>query len=111
MIKKVISLVVFLIVANAGYHWSMAWFHSEQFKDAVKEIALFGAGKSDDALKKSVMDAADDNQVPLDPDDIQIARRSSVGVGDHIVISYSYSQMVELFPRRPRQFDFEYTTP
>ena len=112
MIRRLIGLVIFLLIANAGYHVGMVWFHNQQFEDAVREIALFGAGKSDDVLKASVMNAAADNQVPLDDDFIEISRRTVVGTNDHVTIKFSYAVMVPVVPgTTPRRFDFNYTTP
>jgi hypothetical protein len=112
MIKRLIGLVIFLLIVNAGYRVGMVWFHNQQFEDAVREIALFGAGKTDEALKASVMKAADDNQVPLDDDFIEISRRTVVGTNDHVTIKFSYAVMVPLVPGiTPRRFDFSYSTP
>jgi len=111
MIKRIIGLVVFLLAANAGVRVSLVFFHAEQFKDAVKEVALFGAGKPDDLLKSKVMAAADENQIPLDADFIDIKRASVVGVGDHVIIKYAYALMVPVFPGYQRRFEFDYTTP
>jgi uncharacterized membrane protein len=111
MIKRLIGTVVFLLVANAGIRVALVYFHAEQFKDAVKEIALFGAGKSDDTLRSKVMEAAADNQIPLDPDFIEIQRKTTVGSGDHVVIKYAYATMVPVIPGNPRRFEFDYITP
>lgn len=111
MIKKLLSLVVFLLVANAGLRVGMAFFHEQQFNDAVREIALFGAGKPDDALRQQVMQAANQNSVPLDPDYIEISRRTVVAPNDKVVIKVAYAEMITLAPGYARRFDFGYTTP
>jgi hypothetical protein len=111
MIRRLIGLVVFILVIYAGWNVGITWFHNEQFQDAVREIALFGAGKSDDALKDSVMKAAADNGVPLDDDFIEVSRKSVVGAGDHIVIKVAYAKMVPIVPGKSHRFDFSYTTP
>ena len=111
MIKRIIGLVVFLLVANAGIRVGLVFFHDQQFKDAVREIALFGAGKSDEVLKSKVMAAAADNQIPLDPDFIDIQRKTIVGAGDHVVIKVAYAVNVPVAPGYPRRFEFDYTTP
>ena len=41
MIKKIISLVIFLVLANAAVRVGMVYFHDQQFKDAVRELSLF----------------------------------------------------------------------
>ena len=111
MVKRLIGLVIFLLLANAGFRLGMVFFHDQQFNDAVREIALFGAGKPDEALKISVMKAAADNGVPLDDDYIEISRRTIVGPNDHVVIKTTYAVMVKLAPGYERRFDFDYTTP
>lgn len=111
MIKKVLSLVVFLLVANAGLRVGLAFFHQQQFNDAVREIALFGAGQPDEALKEKVMAAASENSVPMDPDYIEISRRTVVVPNDKVVIKVAYAELIKLAPGYSRRFDFDYTTP
>lgn len=111
MIRRLIGLVVFLLVVYAGWHTGIVWFHNQQFEDTVREVALFGAGKSDDALKQSVMQAAADNQVPLDDDFIDIQRRTIVGTNDHVIIKVSYAVMVPIVPGKRYRWEFSYATP
>jgi hypothetical protein len=111
MIKKLLSLVVFLLLVNAGLRLGLAFFRDQQFKDAVREIALFGAGKPDEALKLQVMDAATRNSVPLEPEFIEISRRNVVVPNDKVVIKVSYADLIQLAPGYARRFDFTYTTP
>ena len=35
MLKRIISLVVFLLVMNACVRWGTVYFHDQQFKDAI----------------------------------------------------------------------------
>ena len=111
MIRRIISLVIFLLIANAAYRVGVVFFHDQQFKDAVREIALFGAGKPDEALRNSVMKAAGDNSVPVDPDYIEISRRTVVTPNDKVVIKVAYAVLVQVAPGYQRRFDFDYTTP
>ena len=111
MIKKILSLLAFLLLVNAGLRVGIAFFHDQQFKDAVRDVALFGAGKPDDALKQRVMEAAGQNEVPLEPEYIEITRRTVVVPGDKVVIKVSYAVMIEIAPGYARRFDFDYTTP
>jgi hypothetical protein len=111
MIKRIISIVVFLLLANAGVRVGPVLFRDQQFKDAVRDVALFGAGKPDAVLKNKIMELASENQVPLDGDFIEITRKTLVGTGDHVVIKVSYAVIVPVAPGYPRRFDFEYTTP
>ena len=111
MIKKLLSLVIFLLLVNAGMRLGIAFFHDQQFNDAVREIALFGAQKPDEALRQQVMDAARKNLVPLEPEFIEITRRSVVVPNDKVVIKVAYALMIQLAPGYTRRFDFDYTTP
>jgi hypothetical protein len=111
MIKKILSLVVFLLLVNAGWRVGMAFFHDQQFNDAVREIALFGAGKPDEVLRQRVMEAAVQNSVPIEPEYIDISRRTVVVPGDKVVIKVTYAELIQLAPGYARRFDFDYTTP
>jgi hypothetical protein len=111
MIKRVISIIVFLLIANAAVRVGFVFFHAEQFKDAVREVALFGAGKSDEILKGKIMSAAAENQVPLEQEYIDISRKTIVGAGDHVVIKVTWAVLVQVAPGYPRRFDFTYTSP
>ena len=111
MIKRVISIVIFLLIMNAVFRVGLVFFHDQQFNDAVREIALFGAAKPDEALKISVMKAASENQIPLFVDFIELSRRTVVGVNDKLTIKVAYAVNVQVAPGYVRRFDFSYTTP
>jgi hypothetical protein len=111
MIKKIISLIVFLAIANAGIRVAIVYFHDQQFKDAIRELSLFSGGKSEEIIRAKVMEIARDNEIPLDPDFVELARKVTPGVGDHIMIKVSYAIMVPVFPGNPRRFQFDYATP
>lgn len=113
MIKKVVSLLVFLLIANAGVRLGLVIFHDQRFKDAVRELALFAGqppAKNDDVLRGKVMQLAQDNQIPLDPDFLEITRNNSDN-GEKVTIKFRYAVMVPLAPGYNRRFEFDYTTP
>jgi hypothetical protein len=111
MIKKVISLVVFLLLANAGIRVAFVYFHDQQFDDGLRELSLFSGNKTDEILRAKVLELAAQNQIPLDPDFVELTRKSTPGIGDHAVIKVSYAVLVPVFPGSPRRFEFSYTTP
>jgi hypothetical protein len=111
MIKRLIGIVIALLILNAGVRVGLVVFHGQQFNDAVREIALFGAGKTDEALRMAVMKAAADNDVPLGADYIEITRRSVVGPNDKVTIKVVYAVLVKVAPGYERRFDFDYMTP
>jgi hypothetical protein len=111
MIKKVIGLIIFLVLANAGTRVALVYFHDQQFNDALRELSLFSGGKSEEIIRSKVMELAAQNKIPLDPDFIELARKSTPGIGDHFVIKASYAVLVPVFPGNPHRFEFDYTTP
>ena len=114
LFKRVFSLVVFVLLMNAGVRVGLVFFHDQQFKDAVRELALFAGqppAKSDEALRGKVLELAQDNQIPLDPDYVEISRNPIPGIGDKVTIKFSYAVMIALVPGYQRRFDFEYSTP
>ena len=114
MIKRILSLIVFLLVVNAAYRVGIVYFHDQQFKDAIREYAILASqppAKSDEAIRTKVMDLAQENQIPLDPDYVEISRRNAQGLGEKVTIKFSYAVLIRLAPGYQRRFDFEYTTP
>jgi len=114
MIKRIISLVIFLLLVNAFVRLGFVYFHDQQFKDAIREAAILAGqppAKTDDVLRARVMELAQQNQIPLDPDYIEITRRSAQGLGEKITIKFSYAVMVAVVPGYERRFDFDYATP
>jgi hypothetical protein len=114
VIKRILSIVVFLLIMNAGVRVGLVYFHDQQFKDAVRELALFAGNppaKTDDVLRLKVMEFARDHQVPLDAGYVEITRRAAPGIGEKVTISFSYAVLIAVAPGYQRRFDFEYTTP
>src|SRR5580765_2875651 len=110
MIKRIISLVILLLV-NAGARVGVVFFHDQQFKDAVRELALFSGTKTEDTVRAQVMQLAQQYQIPLDADYVEITRKSIPGMGDHSSIKVTYAVMINVAPGYIRRFDFDYTTP
>jgi len=114
MIKKIVSLIVFLLVVNAGVRVGLVYYHDQTFKDAVRDLALFAGeppAKTDDALRSKVLQLAQDNQIPLYPDFVEITRTNAVGIGEKVTIKFAYAVLVPLAPGFTRRFDFNYVTP
>ena len=114
MLKRILSVVIFLLLMNAGVRVGLVFFHDQQFKDAVRELALFAGqppAKTDEVLMAKVMELAQEHQIPLDPDYVEISKRPIPGLGDKITIKFSYAVMISLAPGYQRRFDFSYTTP
>lgn len=114
MIKRIVSILVFLVIANAGVRVGLAYFRDQQFKDSVRELAILAGqppGQTDDVLRNKVMDLAQENQIPLDADYIEISRRAAAGLGEKVTIKVAYAVIIQMLPGYGRRFDFDYTTP
>lgn len=114
MIKRIVSLIVFLLLANAGLRLGLVYYHDQTFKDAVREYAILAGQpppKTDDEVRGKVMQLAQDSQIPLDADSLDISRNSSAGLGEKVTIKFAYAVKVPLAPGYTRQFEFDYITP
>lgn len=105
MIRKLIQLAIFLLMANAVYRIAPVAVHYYKFKDAVQELALFSPQKATDAqLLDRVMELADENSVPVDREWVQIHRSNG-----QLTIDVSYVESMKVLPGYDyvRQFDIE----
>lgn len=102
MIRKVVKIAVFLLVANFVYQIAPAAYHQFQFNDALEQLALFSQKSTDAELLDQVMTAAEENSIPLDRDDVQISRP----IGS-LIIDAGYIQSFTFFPgwHYPWEFD------
>ena len=114
MIKRIVGVLVFLLIANAALRVGMVYFRDQQFKDGVRELAILAGqppGQTDEVLRNKLMDLAQENQIPLDPDYVEISRKTASGLGEKVTIKFAYAVMIPLVPGYERRFDFDYTTP
>jgi hypothetical protein len=104
VIRKLIQLAIFLLMANAVYRVAPVSFRYYKFKDAVQELALFSQKATDAQLLDRVMELADENSVPLDREWIQIHRFNG-----ELTIDVSYVESMKVLPGYDyvRQFDVE----
>jgi hypothetical protein len=93
LIKNLIKLAIFLLMANALYQTAPVWVHHYQFKDAVKEMALFSKDTTDGAVLDRVMLLAEQHSVPLDRDAVLVHRGN-----DRLTIDASYVETVKVVP-------------
>ena len=105
MFKKLLSLAIFLAIAYATVNVGAVYLRYQQFKDAVRETALFAGTKTDEQLKARVMELAQRDEVPLDPEYVHIER-----VADRVVITASYIEIIKLLPGYERQWQFDVVT-
>jgi hypothetical protein len=105
VIRKLVKLAIFLLIANAVYRIAPPAVHYFQFKDAVQELALFSQQKTPDAeLIDRVMALADEHSIPLERDYVQVRRSNG-----QLTIDASYVESMKVLPgySYERQFDVE----
>ena len=104
MIRKLIQLAIFLLMANALYRVAPVSVHYYTFKDALQELALFSQKATDTELTDHVMALADENSIPLDRQWVQIRRPNG-----QLIIDVSYVETMKVLPGYDyaRQFDIE----
>jgi hypothetical protein len=105
MLKKIISLAIFLALAYATFNIGGAWLRYQQFKDAVRETALFAGDKTNEALKARVIELAQQDNIPLDPEYVRVERLT-----DRVMISASYVETIKVLPGYERQWQFDVVT-
>lgn len=104
MIRKLVQLAIVLLIANALYRVAPVTIHNYQFKDALRELALFSQKATDAEIMDRVMALADENNIPLDRDDVQIRRSNA-----QLIIDVSYVETMKVLPGYDwvHQFDIE----
>ena len=104
MIRKLVHLAVFLLIANAVYRIAPVSLHYYEFKDALQELALFSQKATDAELADRVMALADEHNIPLDRDYVTIRRASG-----QLIIDASYVESMKVLPgyTYDHQFDVE----
>jgi hypothetical protein len=101
-VKTIIKLAVLLLVAHALYRFVPIYVHFQQFKDAVKETALFAAQKSAFEISERVMQLAAEHKVPVQAEYVQVTQENQ-----KTAIQVRYVEQIEWLPgyRKPMQFE------
>jgi len=102
MIRKALQIAVFLLLANAVYQAAPVSLRHYQFKDALQELALFSQKLTDAELIDRVMVLAEEHNIPLDREYVEVRRGSG-----QLVITASYVETMKFVPGYDyvRQFD------
>jgi hypothetical protein len=91
--KTLIKLVIAALIVFASWKAGSAYFRFYQLKDAAQDAALFGASKSADEIRNSVVEVAKNLNLPIDPDKV-IVRRGP----NHTYVTTSYIEKIEVLP-------------
>jgi hypothetical protein len=102
MIKKLLKLAVFLLIANAVYQVAPASLHYVKFKDALTDLALFSQKSTDAELVDRVMGLAEENKIPLEREYVQVQRQ-----GTTLTINATYVEPFHFLPGSTYSWQFD----
>ena len=109
MVRKVMNLVVFLLIANAVYQIAPVVFHHFQFKDSLNELALFSSKLSDAEVVDRTMALAQENKIPLIRQYVQVRHdRGTIYIDATYVAHLQYMPGLDYpwqFDAAAKQFD------
>ncbi|OFW20388.1 MAG: hypothetical protein A3H97_20880 [Acidobacteria bacterium RIFCSPLOWO2_02_FULL_65_29] len=100
--KLIIKLAITALLANAAFRVGTEYLAHYQFRDSVRETAMFGA-KNDEELSQRVIELAENHNIPLEPDAF-IVRRD----GREALVRGSYTKPIQIAPGFPYQWKFEF---
>jgi hypothetical protein len=103
-LRKLVNLAIVLLVINALYQFVPAYVRYVQFKDAVKEVAIFSRDVPDAALADRILSLAEEHRIPIDRDGIQIRHEMT-----RLAIDASYVQIIRFVPGFEYPWNFEVT--
>jgi hypothetical protein len=101
MIRLVIKLLLVALVLNATYRVGSAYWDHYQFEDAVQQAAQFSERAPAEAIKQQVVHLAAERELPLGPDDIQVAKTQR-----RTTVEGTYARDIEVVPRYIRRWVF-----
>jgi hypothetical protein len=101
--KLIFKLAILAVILNAAFRVGGEYVAYYQFRDTIREAAMFTA-RTDDELGQAVMDSATTFDVPLEPDGFTMRRD-----GREALVTGSYTKSIELFPGYKYPWKFPFT--
>ena len=101
MLRNLIRLAVFLLIANALYRFVPVYMHHYQFKDAVADAARFSKDLPDSELIDRVMILSERYQIPLSREAVEVTRDRQ-----RTYINLVYEEQIEWIPSVKRRMPF-----
>ena len=103
MFKLLVKLSIVALLANAIFKVGQEYLTYVQFRDAVRDAAMFKA-TNDDELRRRIMDLSADFDIPLSEDDLNIRREER-----HVFVEGSYKKEIEVAPRLEYPWPFTWS--
>ena len=101
MLRKLVKLGVLLLIVHALYRSIPIFIRYYEFRDAVREAALFSKGRTDQEIAQRVMQLAAKYEIPIEQEAIYIRHE-----GQTTYIDAEYLEEIEWVPtyKRPSLF-------
>jgi len=103
LLKRLISLAVLALAANATWHLFLAYSAHYKFRDAVEYAAQNRGEKSDEQLHDQIVDMASDSDLQLPPKAVTVTHQ-----GIATEVSVAYARPIELFPNKTYDWSFSF---
>ena len=100
-IRKLVNLAILVLIANALYRFVPPYLASQQFKDDVRDVALFSNRAPDAVLIDKVVQRAEERGVPIGRDDVEVRHDQR-----NIYIDVSWVQDIPFAPFYTRPWEF-----
>ena len=92
MLKLLVKLAIAALLTNAAYQVGSEYLNYIKFRDAIRDAAMFKT-RTDDELRRRIMDLSSEYDIPLTDDDVTIQREDR-----HVSIQGSYKKPIEVVP-------------
>jgi hypothetical protein len=93
MVRTVIRVAILGLIIHALYQFVPLYVRYQQFKDDVKQTALFARSASEDQLAQRVLAHAEQRGVPVALENVQVRRLT-----DQVFVDVVYQQPVKVLP-------------
>jgi hypothetical protein len=93
VIRKIIKIAVFLLIANGVYQAAPVAYRNIQFKEALQEMVLYSQKSSDAELINRTIVLARENNIPLEREYVGVRHETG-----SIHLDATYAEPLKLFP-------------
>ena len=93
MIRFIVKLAIAAFIANASWRVGSAYMTYYRFKDAVTHTAQYSKGKSEEELRRRVLELASEYDVPIGEDAVTVRRESN-----HTFVDGAFTKPVDVLP-------------
>lgn len=103
LLRRLISLALLALVANATWHLFLAYSAHFKFRDAVEYAAQNRGAKTDEELHDQITDIAAEAGVPVEPERVAVTH-----AGIATEVSVAYTRPIEIVPNKSYDWSFSF---